>query len=155
MHGRTAPLGDDRRRCEQAIAESGIQSEGRASRQSEVGQRLDTTLSVETGLALSQSRQETRQAASVREITCRIDPYTHGNLHSAGREECRNTGKAPPTGPPAAVCFALLGPVSCVGCAYGAGWAAGCRPGSADPPDFRSGIESWIPRKNHPAIQAL
>ena len=36
MHRRTAPLGDDRRRCKQAAAESGIQSEGRASGQSEV-----------------------------------------------------------------------------------------------------------------------
>src|SRR5258708_12931833 len=37
MHRRTTSLGDDRRRCEQATAESGIQSEGFASRQSEVG----------------------------------------------------------------------------------------------------------------------
>src|SRR5258707_15696005 len=36
MHRRTASLGDDRRRCEPATPKSGIQSEGCASRQSEV-----------------------------------------------------------------------------------------------------------------------
>src|ERR1017187_6941596 len=55
MHRRTAPLGDDRRRCKQAAAESGIQSEGGASGQPEVGARLGILPSVETGLAPSYS----------------------------------------------------------------------------------------------------
>src|SRR6266699_3764042 len=75
----------------------------------------------------------------VGEIACRIDPYTHGNLHSGGREECRNIGKAPspPSNrPPVALRSPLLVAVSGFGGTDGAGGAVGCGTGSAHRPDF-------------------
>src|SRR6202035_4379493 len=50
MHRRTASLGNDRRRCQQAAAKSGIQSEGCASRQSEVGNhcRIEPCMAIST-----------------------------------------------------------------------------------------------------------
>src|ERR1700694_5147467 len=94
---------------------------------------------VGTGLRPVPAGHSPASTQYVRELTCRIEPYTHGNFHSGGREERRNTGKAPsvtPNHPPVALRSPLLVASSRVGSADGAGGTVGCRPGFAHRPDF-------------------